>query len=99
MSSRASDIEEKKNSQQNQNLFGTSQGKEINERFLDFLKDGIDEIPENYLAIIKKIHGILADSPDLTSQQKLEFCNIERFFMKSYLKEFISRNYKSDFKP
>ncbi|MFW9826576.1 MAG: hypothetical protein ACFFEY_03040 [Candidatus Thorarchaeota archaeon] len=41
--------------------------------------------------MIQKIHFILLDSQDLTSKQKYDFCSNQRFFMKSYLKEIISR--------
>jgi len=41
--------------------------------------------------MIKKIHFILRDSQDLTLKQKYDFCNNQRFFMKSYLKEIINR--------
>ena len=68
----------------------TSDDKEVNISFLDFLNNGIDNIAENYMAIIKKIHKILADCPDLTKEQKLDYCNIERYFIKLYLKEAIS---------
>ena len=87
MSSRASDKVKEKIHDQDPDFSGISNDEELNFRFLDYLKNGIENIPENYLAIIKKIHSILADCPNLTRKQKYEYCNIERYFIKLYLKE------------
>ena len=86
MSSRASDSEKERIIERDPIIIEFSNDEEINYRFVDFLKNGIDNIPENYMAIIKKIHVILED---LTRKQKLEYCNIERYFIKLYLKESI----------
>ena len=89
MSSRASDSEKERIIERDPIIIEISNDEEINYRFVDFLKNGIDNIPENYMAIIKKIHVILADCPDLTRKQKLEYCSIERYFIKLYLNETI----------
>jgi len=92
MSSRVSDKEKEKINHRDTTFIEIS-NEELNRGFLDFLKNGIDTIPENYMTIIKKIHLILADCPELSSQQKLNFCDIERYFIKLYLKESISGKY------
>ena len=40
-----------------------------------------------YGRILNSVHSIIANCPDLTSKQKLEYCNIERYFIKSFFKE------------
>jgi len=92
MSSRVSDKEKEKINHRDPTFIEIS-NEELNRGFLDFLKNGIDNIPENYMTIIKKIHLILADCPELSNQQKLLYCNIERYFIKLYLKESISGKY------
>ncbi|MFX0029826.1 MAG: hypothetical protein ACFE8B_11490 [Candidatus Hermodarchaeota archaeon] len=42
-----------------------------------------------YLSISNDIHSILANCPDLSSDQKLDYCNSQRYFMKMYLKEIV----------
>ncbi|MHA1490790.1 MAG: hypothetical protein ACTSRI_14235 [Promethearchaeota archaeon] len=39
--------------------------------------------------IIKEIHSILKNCTKLTNEQKLDYCNSERYFMKLYLKKII----------
>jgi len=39
--------------------------------------------------IVRNINYFLSKTQQLTNQQKLDYCNIERYFMKLYLKEFI----------
>ena len=92
MSLRVSDIEKEKNVERVPEFIGPSNDEEVNWRFLDFLKNGMDNMPENYMAIIKKIHGILEDCPNLTRKQKLEYCNIERYFIKKYLEVFSKKS-------
>ena len=87
MSLRTSDNVKEKINDIDPEAIEPSNDEEFNFRFLDYLKKGIENIPENYLAIIKKIHSILIDCPDLTRKQKFEYCNIERYFIKLYLKE------------
>jgi hypothetical protein len=44
---------------------------------------------KEYLSISVDIHSILSNYPDLSSDQKLDYCNSQRYFMKLYLKEVI----------
>ena len=46
---------------------------------------------EEYLSISTDIHSILSNYPDLTSDQKLDYCNNQRYFMKLYLREVITK--------
>lgn len=49
-------------------------------------KDLEDIIDEN-LITLKKVHAILLNCINLTKKQKLEFAESERYFMKQYLKQ------------
>lgn len=44
---------------------------------------------EEYLIISNDIHSILSNCTNLTINQKLEFCNSQRYFMKLFLKEIL----------
>jgi hypothetical protein len=44
---------------------------------------------EKYLLILKIIRSFLLNQQNLTNHQKSEYCSIERYFMKLYLKEFL----------
>ncbi|MHA2281778.1 MAG: hypothetical protein ACXAC5_13120 [Promethearchaeota archaeon] len=46
---------------------------------------------EEYLSISTDIHSILLNYPDLTNDQKLDYCNNQRYFMKLYLREVITK--------
>lgn len=39
------------------------------------------------LLMLNRVRSILINCPDLTNKQKFDYCRIERYFMKSYLKE------------
>ncbi|MHA1931635.1 MAG: hypothetical protein ACW96X_03790 [Promethearchaeota archaeon] len=52
-----------------------------------FSKKNLLKAEEEYLSISVDIHSILSNYPDLTSDQKLDYCNSQRYFMKLYLKE------------
>ena len=43
----------------------------------------------NYLLMLNRIRSILTSCPELTYKQKFDYCSIERYFMKLYLKECI----------
>ncbi|MFW9943273.1 MAG: hypothetical protein ACFFFT_19715, partial [Candidatus Thorarchaeota archaeon] len=47
----------------------------------------IEEICDENLITLKKIHAILLNCLNLNEKEKLEFCNSERYFMKLYLKK------------
>ncbi|MFX1302313.1 MAG: hypothetical protein ACFFBV_00835 [Promethearchaeota archaeon] len=48
-------------------------------------------ITERYFNMIKKIHLILKNFPDLTLKHKFAYCNSQRFYMKLYLKRISNR--------
>ncbi len=51
-------------------------------------KDGeIENLCDDNLNTIKKVHAILLNCSNLSKKQKLEFCESERYFMKLYLKK------------
>lgn len=41
----------------------------------------------DYLIILSDIYSILSNVKDLTNNQKLEYCNSQRYYIKLYLKE------------
>jgi hypothetical protein len=47
----------------------------------------VEEICDENLISLKKIHAILLNCINLNEKEKLDFCNSERYFMKLYLKE------------
>ena len=47
----------------------------------------VEEICDENLITLKKIHAILLNCLNLNEKEKLEFCNSERYFMKLYLKK------------
>ena len=53
--------------------------------------NNIDPNKDNCFEIIRKINFFLSETPHLSNQQKLDYCNIERYFMKLYLKEFTKK--------
>ena len=49
----------------------------------------ISDTKTEYLSISNDIHSILSSCPDLSSNQKLDYCSSQRYFMKLYLKEVV----------
>ena len=49
--------------------------------------ENIEEICDENLTTLQKIHAILLNCVNLSKKQKLEFCESERYFMKLYLKK------------
>lgn len=45
----------------------------------------IENICDENLTTLQKIHAILLNCSNLSKKQKLEFCESERYFMKLYL--------------
>ncbi|MFX1394585.1 MAG: hypothetical protein ACFFAH_13550 [Promethearchaeota archaeon] len=43
------------------------------------------------LELLKKNHSIFLNCKDLTHKQKIDFCSFERYMMKIYLKEVLSK--------
>jgi hypothetical protein len=52
----------------------------------------IENLCDENLTTLKKIHAILLNCLNLSKQQKLEFCESERYFMKLYLKKLKNKN-------
>jgi hypothetical protein len=55
----------------------------------------IEDICDENLTTLQKIHAILLNCVNLSKKQKLEFCESERYFMKLYLKELRKQNESS----
>ncbi|MFX1410241.1 MAG: hypothetical protein ACFFA6_07805 [Promethearchaeota archaeon] len=51
----------------------------------------LENIMDENLVILKKVHSILLNCINLTKKQKLEFAESERYFMKLYLKRLTSK--------
>lgn len=49
--------------------------------------DKIEQLCDENLTTLQKIHAILVNCANLSKKQKLEFCESERYFMKLYLKK------------
>lgn len=47
----------------------------------------VEEICDENIVTLRKIHAILLNCLNLNEKEKLEFCNSERYFMKLYLKK------------
>lgn len=47
----------------------------------------VENICDENLITLQKIHAILLNCSNLSKKQKLEFCESERYFMKLYLKK------------
>jgi len=46
---------------------------------------------DEYLAISNDLHTILSNCSEFSNSQKLDFCNNQRYFMKLYLKELLTK--------
>ncbi len=49
--------------------------------------ENLEDIIDENLITLKKVHSILLNCINLTKKQKLEFAESERYFMKLYLKQ------------
>ena len=47
------------------------------------------DVKTEYLSISNDIHSILANCPDLSRDQKLDYCDSQRYFMKMYMNEIV----------
>ena len=45
----------------------------------------------DYLAISNDIQSILSNCPELSASQKLDYCNSQRYFMKLYLRNIVTK--------
>ncbi|MHA2280733.1 MAG: hypothetical protein ACXAC5_07765 [Promethearchaeota archaeon] len=57
----------------------------------DDLEEALDEVIDENLVTLKKVHSILLNCINLTKKQKLEFAESERFFMKLHLKQLLDK--------
>ncbi|MHA1987204.1 MAG: hypothetical protein ACW98D_11235 [Promethearchaeota archaeon] len=55
------------------------------------LGEHLDEVIDENLTTLKKVHSILLNCINLTKKQKLEFAESERFFMKLHLKKLLDK--------
>ena len=51
----------------------------------------ISSAKADYLAISNDIQSILSNCPDLSTSQKLDYCNSQRYFMKLYLRNIVTK--------
>lgn len=58
------------------------------------VNENIESLCDENLTTLKKIHAILLNCLNLSKQQKLEFCESERYFMKLYLNKLQNKNKK-----
>ena len=63
--------------------------KEIYYEFKSILKRESENEINEYFKTLEKIPPLIIDCPELTNKQKLDYCNIERSFMKLYLKDLL----------
>ncbi len=56
------------------------------------VEENIENICDENLTTLQKIHAILLNCVNLSKKQKLEFCESERYFMKLYLKKLKNNN-------
>ena len=61
--------------------------KENSANEIDTLASRFNDDKNEYLAISNDIHSILSNCLELTNNQKLDFCDSQRYYMKLYLKE------------
>ncbi|MFX1273599.1 MAG: hypothetical protein ACFFBP_11525 [Promethearchaeota archaeon] len=65
---------------------------EIDEELSSYLKENWKNPLNDNLLILRKLHKTLQKYQDLTTSQRLDYCNSERYFMKLYLKDIARRN-------
>ena len=78
----SSDIE----TENNEFAFSEISRSEYNNIGFDF-----NDSTSEYLSISNDIHSVLSNCPDLANNQKLDFCNNQRYFMKLYLKKLLKK--------
>lgn len=69
-----------------------SYSKEFEIKSNEEVGDNIEDICDENLTSLQKIHAILLNCVNLSKKQKLEFCESERYFMKQYLKQLRMQN-------
>jgi len=63
--------------------------KEIYYEFKSILEHESENEVNKYFKTLEQIPPLIAGCPELTNKQKLDYCNIERSFMKLYLKDLL----------
>ena len=63
--------------------------KEIYYEFKSILKRESENEVNKYFKTLEQIPPLIITCPELTTKQKLDYCNIERSFMKLYLKDLL----------
>ncbi|MFX1478176.1 MAG: hypothetical protein ACFFCI_08585 [Promethearchaeota archaeon] len=63
--------------------------KETVDKRINYSFSNISGGKADYLTISKDIQSILSNCPDLTTSQKLDYCNNQRYFMKMYLRNIV----------
>ena len=58
---------------------------DVYEKFEQFSINKMGQQKELYLLMLNRVRSIFSKCPDLTINQKFNYCAIERYFMKSYL--------------
>jgi len=83
------DSKTKKENNNNTRELDMSQVNSINEgkEPHDLINQNIENICDDNLITLGKIHAILINCINLSKKQKLEFADSERYFMKLYLKK------------
>ena len=65
----------------------------VNENKLEFElnKSCFDQKLTKCYSKIVNVHSFLLNNEELTNTQKLDYCSMERYFMKAYLKEMMKK--------
>lgn len=63
--------------------------REIYYEFKDILSHESEDEVNNYFKTLEKVPPLISDCPELTNKQKLDYCNVERSFMKLYLRDLL----------
>jgi hypothetical protein len=63
--------------------------KDIADKKFDDLYSNRSGGDADYLAISNDIQSILSNCPDLSTTQKLDYCNSQRYFMKMYMRNIV----------
>ncbi len=58
----------------------------IDNELKTFLTHKFGHKKDDYLLMLNRVRSIFNNCPELTNKQKFDYCAIERYFMKSYLK-------------
>jgi hypothetical protein len=63
--------------------------KEIYYEFKSILERESENEVNEYFKTLEQIPPLITECPEITNKQKLDYCNIERCFMKLYLKDLL----------